>query len=82
MVFDRILSWLPRRSAEADFDTRIKNYLETDRKNLQTDEKELAQTECPERRVELLQLIESHKASIIWSENYLKERRSSKKANK
>lgn len=82
MVFDRILSWLPRRSAEADFDTRIKNNLETDRKNLQTDEKELAQTECPERRVELLQLIESHKASIIWSENYLKERRSSKKANK
>lgn len=82
MVFDRILSWLPRRSAEADFDTRVKNNLKTDRKNLQADEKELAETECPERRIELLQLIESHKASIVWSENYLKERGSFKGANK
>ncbi len=74
MVLDRISRWLRLKSTEADFDTRIRINLETDRKNLEASERELAETESPERRVELLQLIESHKASIVWSENYLKER--------
>ena len=74
MLLERIRSWLRRTSTEADFDTRIKINLETDRKNLEADEEKLVETECPERRAELLQLIESHKASIAWNENYLKER--------
>jgi hypothetical protein len=74
MVLDRIRRWLRLKSTEPDFDTRIRINLETDQKNLEASERELAETECPERRVELLQLIESHKASIVWSENYLKER--------
>ena len=74
MVFERISRWLKHTFIEPDIDTRIGINLETDRKNLEADEKEQAETECQERRVELLQLIESHKASIVWNENYLRER--------
>ena len=74
MVFDRTSRWLKHTFIEPDIDTRIGINLETDRKNLAADEKELAETQCQERRVELLQLIESHKASIAWNENYLRER--------
>ena len=74
MVFERISRWLKHTFIEPDIDTRIGINLETDRKNLAADEKELAETECQQRRVELLQLIESHKASIAWKDNYLRER--------
>ncbi len=74
MVVERISRWLKHTFMEPDIDTRIGINLETDRKNLEADEKELAETECQERRVELLQLIESHKASIAWNKNYLRER--------
>ena len=74
MIFEKISRWVKHTLIEPDIDTRIKINLETDRKNLEADEKELVETECPERRVELLQLIESHKASIAWNENYLRER--------
>ena len=74
IVFERIRRWVKHTFAKPDIDTRIKINLETDRKNLEADEKELAETKCPARRVELLQLIESHKASIAWNENYLRER--------
>ena len=74
MVFERMSRWVKHTFIEPDIDTRIKINLKTDRKNLEADEKELTETKCPARRVELLHLIESHKASIAWNENYLKER--------
>ena len=51
MVFERISRWVKHTFIEPDIDTRIKINLETDRKNLEADEKELAETVCQERRV-------------------------------
>jgi hypothetical protein len=74
MVFERIRRLVKHTFVEPDIDNRIKLNLKKDRKNLKADERRLAKSQCPERRVELLQLIESHKASIAWNENYLTER--------
>jgi hypothetical protein len=52
MVFERISRWVRNTFTEPDIDTRIEINLETDRKNLEADEKEQAETEYPERRVE------------------------------